>query len=57
MGDAFGEEAVAITCYGNVLTATAFLYGLVESDLTPEDYAYQDPQYPVIVAARVQKKV
>lgn len=56
MSDAFGPEAVAITCYGNVLTATAFLYGLAEADLMPEDYAHQDPQYPVIVAARVQKQ-
>lgn len=56
MGDTFGPDAVEITCYGNVLTATAFLYGLAESDLTPEDYTYQDAQYPVIVAARVRKK-
>lgn len=57
MSDAFGEDAVEISCYGNVLTATAFLYGLAENDLTPADYVYQDAQYPVIVAARVRKKI
>jgi len=55
MSAQFGEEAVEISAYGNVLTATAFLYGLAEADLTPQDYDYQDPQFPVIVAARVRK--
>lgn len=55
MTEQFGEQAVTISTYGNVLTATAFLYGLAESDLTPQDYVSQDPQYPVIIAARVRK--
>jgi glycosyltransferase involved in cell wall biosynthesis/SAM-dependent methyltransferase len=55
MSDRFGADAVALTTYGNVLTATAFLYGLAERDLQAEDYDYQDPQFPVIVAARVMK--
>lgn len=55
MGAQFGERAVEVRSYGNVLTATAFLYGLAQSDLTPQDYDYNDLQYPVIVAARMQK--
>lgn len=56
MSEQFGDHAVGVRNYGNVLTATAFLYGLAESDLTPQDYDYNDPQFPVIVAARVQKE-
>jgi glycosyltransferase involved in cell wall biosynthesis len=55
MSDRFGPENVEMTTYGNVLTATAFLYGLAERDLQAEDYQHQDPQFPVIVAARVMK--
>lgn len=51
----FGKSAVEIASYGNVLTATAFLYGLAESDLRPHEYHVTDPQYPVIVTARVVK--
>lgn len=57
MSEQFGEESVEITSHGNVLTATAFLYGLAESDLTKDDYALSDPQYPVIVTARVTKRM
>lgn len=55
MTEQFGEGAVEIESNGNVLTATAFLYGLAESDLAPDDYGYDDPQYPVIVTAYVVK--
>lgn len=55
MTDQFGKGAVDVASYGNVLTATAFLYGLAESDLRPREYHVQDPQYPVIVTARVVK--
>lgn len=55
MTEQFGADAVEVTSHGNVLTATAFLYGLAESDLRPQDYQHDDPQYPVIVAARVTK--
>lgn len=55
MEEQFGKETVDIVSYGNVLTATAFLYGLAESDLRPHEYEATDPQYPVIVTARVVK--
>lgn len=55
MVEQFGKQAVEIVGYGNVMTATAFLYGLAESDLRPHEYHVTDPQYPVIVATRVAK--
>lgn len=56
MAEQFGESAVDIGSYGNVLTAAAFLYGMAESDLRPHEYHVTDPQYPVIVTARVAKR-
>jgi SAM-dependent methyltransferase len=44
-----------ITTYGNVLAATAFLYGLGLKDIKEEELEYRDPHYPVIVAAKLTK--
>ncbi|HET9063214.1 MAG TPA: glycosyltransferase [Candidatus Binatia bacterium] len=51
----FAENDVAVTTYGNVLTAVAFLHGLAEDELRPGDYDVTDPHYPVIVAGRAKK--
>jgi SAM-dependent methyltransferase len=53
--DVFGPENVAVQSFGNVLTAMAFLHGLVADELTPEEFAYNDPDYPLIVAVRAAK--
>lgn len=53
--DRFGRDGNEITSYGNVLTATAFLYGLADEELRPHEFNVVDPHYPVIVAARIQK--
>jgi SAM-dependent methyltransferase len=53
--DIFGAENVTVQSYGNALTATALLHGLVAEELTPEELAYNDPNYPVIVAVRAVK--
>ena len=42
------------TC-GNVLAAVAFLEGLAAEDLAPEELSTPDPDYPVIITARVTK--
>lgn len=55
MAEQFGPGAVETMVYGNVLTATAFLYGLAETELRPHEFHVCDPQYPVIVTARVTK--
>lgn len=52
---AFRAADVSVSAYGNVLTATAFLYGLAEDELRPHELGSCDPHYPVIVAARVVK--
>jgi hypothetical protein len=44
------------TTYGNVLSCTAFLYGLAAEELRPEELHVTDPAFPLIVAARVHKE-
>jgi SAM-dependent methyltransferase len=44
------------TVYGNVLSCTAFLYGLAAEELSPEELNVLDPEFPLIVAARLVKE-
>lgn len=55
LGKAFGQENVDITSYGNVLAATALLYGLAAPELNDEELDHHDPDYPVIITARCIK--
>lgn len=51
----FGEENVEVATYGNVLAATAFLHGLVESELTRDELDFHDPDYEVLIAVKAVK--
>ncbi len=53
----FPPENVALQGFGNVLTATAFLYGLACEEITDEEFAAYDPYHPVLVGARAQRPV
>jgi glycosyltransferase involved in cell wall biosynthesis len=53
--DRFGTGRVTVTSFGNTLAATAFLYGLAEHELRPEELGAHDPSCPVIVAGRAEK--
>jgi SAM-dependent methyltransferase len=52
----FGAENVVVRSYGNVKTATAFLYGLAHEELAAADFAVDDPDYPVVVAGRAVRR-
>ena len=54
-GDVFGEANVQVASSGNVLAATAFLQGLARQELTTQELAYYDPDYELIITARVEK--
>jgi len=54
-GDAFGDDAVMLEEYGNVLSATSFLQGLAVEELTREDLEPLDHAYPVILGVRARK--
>jgi glycosyltransferase involved in cell wall biosynthesis len=51
----FAGGEVAVASYGNVLAATAFLHGLAEHELRPEELDAHDPHCPVLVAGRAVK--
>lgn len=51
----FGNSNVEVVPYGNVLTAVAFLHGLVVPELTTEELEFRDPEYEVIVGVRARK--
>jgi SAM-dependent methyltransferase len=51
----FGAEAVQVEAFGNVLTATAFLYGMADSELTEQQLDHHDGNYQVLLAIRAVK--
>jgi SAM-dependent methyltransferase len=53
--EAFEPENVAVESYGNVLSATAFLYGLAAQDLKREELEARDPDYELVIAVRATK--
>jgi len=52
---AFGEGAVEVEAFGNVLAAAGFLYGLAASDLRAEELDTRDRLYEVVVGVRAVK--
>lgn len=54
-GDAFGSDQIEVESYGNVLVATALLYGLSAGDLKKSELAHRDPAFPVILTVRATK--
>lgn len=46
----FRPEATEIRSFGNVLTASAFLYGLAAEELDPSELCFRDPRFEVVVA-------
>jgi SAM-dependent methyltransferase len=55
-GGHFGAENVAVRPYGNLLTAIAFLLGMAQEELSPEDFNVQDEAFPLIVGVRAIKR-
>ena len=54
--EVFGEDNVTVHSYGNVLTATAFLHGLVQEELTLAELEFHDSDYEVIVGIEATKE-
>ena len=52
---AFGPENVSVHTHGNVLTACAFLHGFAAHELQPEERAYCDPDYQLVITVRAVK--
>jgi len=54
-GDVFGSENIMVETYGNVLAASALLFGLESHELKKEELDFNDPDYQVIIAVRAVK--
>lgn len=52
----FGQNAVEVKSFGNVLAATAFLHGLAVEELEPEELERYDPEFEVTIAVRAVKQ-
>jgi SAM-dependent methyltransferase len=55
LAERFGAQRVQCQTFGNVLTAAAHLYGISAAELSPAEVAVTDPDYQLIIAARVVK--
>ena len=53
--DVFHPADVTVHAYGNVLSATAFLYGLAAEELAPSELQDHDPNYQLIVGVKAVK--
>jgi SAM-dependent methyltransferase len=51
----FTKENLDIQAYGNVLTASAYLYGLAAEDLSSRELSYHDPDYQMLITIRARK--
>lgn len=52
----FEGGQVEVEAYGNVLVATAFLYGMAAEDLTIEELEFRDRDYEALICVRAVKK-
>jgi glycosyltransferase involved in cell wall biosynthesis len=55
--DVFPPGNVRIDVAGNVLTATAFLYGLAAEELRQDELDYRDPDYQLLIAIKATKPI
>lgn len=56
MADSFPGSSLQVDVFGNVKLAAAFLYGYGLPELSPEDLAYTDPHYPLIITVAIIKQ-
>jgi glycosyltransferase involved in cell wall biosynthesis len=54
-GEVFPATALRIEAHGNVLAASAFLYGLAAEELQPRELDARDGDYEVIIAVRAAR--
>jgi hypothetical protein len=53
--EAFPADQVTVQSYGNVLTATAFLYGLAAEELSSEEMDARDSNFEVTIGVKAVK--
>jgi ubiquinone/menaquinone biosynthesis C-methylase UbiE len=55
MAEQFPVETTTVQPFGNVLIASAFLYGMSVKEMKKEQLDYQDPHYQVIITVTATK--
>jgi SAM-dependent methyltransferase len=55
LGEIFPVDGIVVQPFGNVLVATAFLYGIGLPEMKSKQMDYQDPHYQVIIAGLATK--
>ena len=53
--ESFVADSVHVESHGNVLAATAFLYGLASEELRADELDHQDEDYQLIISIRAMK--
>jgi hypothetical protein len=53
--EAFGSGGVEVRSHGNVLVATAFLWGMTAQELTAAELEFHDPDYEVLLTVAATK--
>jgi SAM-dependent methyltransferase len=53
--EVFDSANVTVDCYGNVLTASAFLYGLAAEDMSRRELDLHDPDFQVTIGIKAVK--
>jgi SAM-dependent methyltransferase len=53
--ESFADGNVSVNAFGNVLSAVAFLHGLVTEELKAEELDYFDPNYELVITVRAVK--
>jgi SAM-dependent methyltransferase len=51
----FEPDSVSVKAHGNVLSAIAFLHGLADRELDPDELEFHDPDYEVLIGVRARK--
>ena len=54
-GEIFPGDKASVKYYGNIKTATAFLYGLGVDEITSSSYEKNDPHYQVIISLKITR--
>jgi len=54
--ETFPEAETEITAHGNALSTVAFLHGLAAEDLKPQELDHHDPDFELLISARVVKR-
>jgi glycosyltransferase involved in cell wall biosynthesis len=53
--DVFDPDQVTVQVHGNVLASIGFLHGVAADELRPDELAFNDPQYPLLITVHARK--